>query len=80
MQSVESGYIIVFQGRTNFNHLLFIDNNEKIPGLHPMRLVTTILVTAVLDQDRRGKYALMRAYDNSTSLVGDYLQITLLSS
>lgn len=40
MQSVESGYIIVFQGRTNFNHLLFIDNNEKIPGLHPMRLVT----------------------------------------
>lgn len=29
MQSVESGYIIVFQGRTNFNHLLFIDNNEK---------------------------------------------------
>ena len=44
-----------------------------------MRLVTTILVTAILDQDRRGKYALVRAYDNSASLVGDYLQITLPS-
>ena len=57
-------------------YLIFINFNLD----NPMRLVTTILVTAVLDQDRRGKYALMRAYDNSTSLVGDYLQITLLSS
>ena len=37
----DSRYIIVSKGKTNFNHLLFTDNNEKIPGLHPMRLVTT---------------------------------------
>lgn len=56
-------------------YLIFINFNLD----NPMRLVTTILVTAILDQDRRGKYALVRAYDNSTSLVGDYLQITLPS-
>lgn len=52
-------------------YLIFINFNLD----NPMRLVITILVTAVLDQDRRGKYALMRAYDNSTSLVSDYPQI-----
>ena len=42
--------------------------------------MTTVLDTAVLDQDRRGKDVLLRAYDNFTSLVGDCPQILLAES
>lgn len=41
---------------------------------------TTVWDTAILDQDRRGKDALLRAYDNFTSLVGDCPQILLAES
>lgn len=42
--------------------------------------MTTVWDTAILDQDRAGKDALLRAYDNFTSLVGDCPQIVLAES